>query len=345
MKKDKVMINKRKAILITGSAGLIGSKFAQWVLDNQPEYYVIGVDNMFGGYEENLPDNPRYFHFCMNVEDDEFENVFKSNFFEIEYVFHMACYAAEGLSPFVRKFNWTNNAISTANVINMCIKYNVKRLVYTSSMSVYGEGNGAERFDEDLTPAPLDPYAISKYACEMDIQSAGLTHDLDWCIIRPHNVYGENQNIWDRYRNVLGIWIYQKLNGEPLTIYGDGEQSRAFSYIDDSLPCFWNAAVYEKASKQIVNLGGMTGCTIKEACEIAQRVMEYDKVEYREARMEVKHAVPSYQKSIDILDYNETISLEEGFRRMYEWAQTQPNRERFKWPFYEIEQKIYSYWK
>lgn len=213
-------------------------------------------------------------------------------------------------------------------------------------MSVYGWGlKNGERFNEDDTLSPIDPYAISKYACEMDIKVAGEQHGLDWCIIRPHNVYGIGQNIWDKYRNVLGIWMYQALNDKPMLIYGDGKQTRAFSYIDDSLKCFWNAAVYDKASKQVVNLGGIEGITINDACDTLRNIIGYDKVAHMEARHEVKHAVPSFEKSIEILDYKYSTNLEEGLAKMWEWAKKQPKRIQYKWENYEITKGLYSYWR
>ncbi len=341
----------QKSVIITGVAGLLGSNLAYYILKYFPEYSVIGVDNMFGGLPENVPpendingDPTGFYFYQADVDSDVFENIFKQ--FNIEYVFHFAAYAAEGLSPFVRRFNWQNNSLSTARVINCCIEYGVKRLVYTSSMSVYGDGVKGQLFTEDLTPHPLDPYAISKYACELDIQSAGLQHGLDWCIIRPHNVYGIGQNIFDRYRNVLGIWMYQHLNGEPLTVYGSGEQTRAFSHIDDTTPCLWAAATYKEASKQIINVGGTKAYSINEAKDIMLEVFDWNAtVVYKEARYEVKHAVPSYQKSIDILDYQDRHGLLLGLKGMWAWAQTLKMRDRFKWPEYEITKGVYSYWK
>lgn len=332
----------RKSILITGNAGLIGANLANWILKNHPEYEVVGIDNLFGGYTENIDD--RVIFYKRDLSTDSLTDIFDTH--EFEYVYHLAAYAAEGLSPFMRKFNYSNNVLSTVNIINECIKHKVKRLIYTSSMSVYGWGIEKGRvFDEDDRPDPIDPYAISKYACEMDIKVAGEQHGLDWCIIRPHNVFGPLQNIWDKYRNVLGIWMYQILNNKPMLIYGDGEQTRAFSYIDDCLESFWNAAVCEKASKQIVNVGGEKGYTINEAAEILCKITGYNNVEHREARHEVKHAVPSPEKSKLILGYKQTTSLEEGLRKMWAWAQEQPNRKQYKWENYEITEGIYSYWK
>ena len=182
------------------------------------------------------------------------------------------------------------------------------------------------RFDEDDQPMPIDPYGIAKYACEMDIRVAGEQHGLDWCIIRPHNIYGKKQNIWDMYRNVLGIWMYQTLQKQPMLIYGDGEQTRAFTYVGDNMRPLWNAAILDEASKQIINLGGTQEYTINKAAEILCNITGYDNIEHKEPRHEVKWAVPTYQKSIDILGYENEHTLEDGLFRMWEWAKKQPNR-------------------
>ncbi len=327
-----------KSILITGVAGLLGSRMADWIIENQPEYQVIGIDNLSGGYLENLSDKIIFYQ--MDVSSDDLKPIFEQH--EVDYVYHFAAYAAEGLSPFIRKYNYNNNLLATANLVNECIIFDVKRLIFTSSMAVYGQGEPP--FDENDTPNPIDPYGVAKYACELDIRIAGEQHQLDWCIIRPHNVYGINQNIWDKYRNVLGIWMYQKLNNEPFTIFGDGKQERAFSYIDDCLPSFWNAATEAKASKQIFNLGGIHKTTILEAAEILSEIVGGAPIDFLESRHEVKYAYPTFQKSVDILNYKEITPLKEGLSKMWEWAQKQPVRERFKWEAYELNRGIYQYW-
>lgn len=331
----------QKSVLITGVAGLLGSRMAEWVLDNKPEYKVIGIDNLFGGYIENVDKRCKFYK--RDLATDNISDIFSNN--EIEYVFHFAAYAAEGLSPFMRMFNWQNNSVSTANVINQCIEHGVKRLIYTSSMSVYGHGNKKDRFDENDLPCPIDPYGVSKYACEMDIRIAGEQHGLDWCIIRPHNIYGIGQNIWDRYRNVLGIWMYKIINSLPMVIYGDGEQSRAFTYIDDILECMWKCAVNDNMSKEIVNLGGTIPYTVNEAAEILCNITGYNNVEHAEERFEVKFAVPTYHKSVDLLGFENKTSLEDGLSSMWEWAKKQPERLSYSWNNYEINKGIYSYWK
>ncbi len=335
-------MNNKKTILITGVAGLIGSRLADWILQNQPEYNIIGIDDLSGGYIENV--DPRIEFHRMNLiqQDSDLSLLFEKT--KPDYVFHFAAYAAEGLSPFIRQYNYDNNLKATAGIVNQCIKHTVKRLVFTSTLAVYGHGYGGI-FDESQIPKPIDPYGVAKYACEMDIQIAGEQHGLDWCIIRPHNVYGIKQNIWDKYRNVLGIWMYQHLNGESMTIFGDGTQTRAFSYIDDSLEPLWNSAILPTASKEIINLGGIKEYTINESCNTLQSIIGSGNIVYKEGRHEVKHSIPTWQKSIDILGFKHKTDLVDGLTEMWNWAKEQPNRSRFVWPSYELEKGIYSYWK
>ena len=331
-----------KNIIITGVAGLIGSRFADWILQNKTNYNIIGIDDLSGGYVENIDPKVKFYKINLSKDISELNDVFEK--YKPELVYHFAAYAAEGLSPFIRKFNYENNLISTAVIINECIKHDVKRLVFTSTMAVYGHGTGGI-FEESQIPNPIDPYGVAKYACEMDIKIAGEQHGLDWCIIRPHNVYGIKQNIWDKYRNVLGIWMFQYLNNQPMTIYGDGLQTRAFSYVNDSLEPLWNAGTFKSASKQIINLGGIQEISINEANEALKNVIGDGTTKYLQERHEVKFAIPSYQKSIDILNFEYKTNLYTGLNEMWNWAKDQPKRERFIWPEYELDKGIYSYWK
>lgn len=326
-------------ILITGVAGLIGSRLADWIVENKPEVKIIGIDDLSGGYRENVHKNVELWQ--MNLVNGNLRECFEKH--QFDYVYHFAAYAAEGLSPFIRSFNYENNLVATSKIINECIKYDVKRLIFTSTMAVYGHGNPP--FDETHLPAPIDPYGIAKYACEMDIQVAGEQHGLDWCIIRPHNVYGVKQNIWDKYRNVLGIWMYQHLNNEPMTIFGDGLQKRAFSFMDDCLEPLWNAAVSPKASKEIINLGGSIFYTIREANLILRDVIGGGDFVYKESRHEVRDAHPTWTKSMEILDYKEKTHLKKGLEIMWQWAKKQPKRQRFVWKNYELDKGIYEFWK
>jgi UDP-glucose 4-epimerase len=327
-------------ILITGVAGLLGSRLSDYIIENHSDVYIVGIDDMSGGYRENV--NPKVELWEMNLVNGNIEECFERH--QFDYVYHFAAYAAEGLSPFIRTYNYQNNLVATSRIITQCIKHNVKRLVFTSTLAVYGHQDG-KMFDEIQVPKPIDPYGVAKYGCEMDIQIAGEQHGLDWCIIRPHNVYGVKQNVWDKYRNVLGIWMYQHTINEPMTIFGDGTQTRAFSYIDDSLEPLWKASQDNRSSKEIINLGGIKEYSINEANEILREVVGGGTVKYFEGRHEVKHSIPTWQKSIDLLDFKHETDLKEGLTKMWEWVKTQPVRERFVWPFYELDKGIYSFWK
>ncbi len=332
-------------IVVTGAAGLFGVNFVSYLLKETNET-IVAIDSLFGGNIECLPVHDRVIFMKGDLSDKTFQKNLENGIFKkypIKYVFHFAAYAAEGLSPFIRCFNYQNNLIATAFIVNMCIQYDVKRLVFTSSMAVYGDQEAP--FDEEMTPKPIDPYGVAKFAAEMDIQIAAKQHGLEYCIIRPHNVYGPYQNIWDPYRNVLGIWMYKSLNGMPITIYGDGSQKRAFSYIGDVVPCLWRAATDARARNQIINLGGIKPYSIKESAEIMSKITGNENIQNLEGRHEVKNAYSTYQKSIDLLDFEDRTSLSEGLEAMWNWAKSQPKKEQKRWSQYEIDKKMYSFWK
>ena len=331
----------KEVILITGVAGLIGSKLADWIIENYPEYDVVGIDDLSGGYLENVNKQVLFYKDDLSNKTS-IESIFNKH--KPLYVFHLAAYAAECLSPFIRQFNYNNNLVNTSIIVNQCIIHKVKRLVFTSSLAVYGYGKGG-LFDELQIPSPIDPYGVAKFACEMDIKIAGEQHGLDWCVLRPHNVYGEKQNLWDKYRNVIGIWMYQALNDQPMSIFGDGEQTRAFSYIDDILSPMFKSAILDSASKQIINLGGSIEYSLNKCNEIVRDVTGYNNLQHFEARHEVKHPIPTWKKSAEILGYTHKTDLKTGIENMWEWAKTQPKRKQQIWDSYELDNGIYSYWK
>lgn len=330
-------------VLVTGCAGLLGSNFCEYLLENIDNIEIIGVDDLSGGYIENVDKRVKFLKTNLTDKEDQkiIEKEFKDGY--VDYIFAFAAIACEGLSPFIRQYTFMNNAVANAFLINCGIKYKIKRFVYTSSMAVYGKGQVP--FNEDLLPNPIDTYGIAKYACEMDLKVAYDQHGLEYCIIRPHNVYGKYQNIWDPYRNVLGIWMYNALHNKPFTIYGDGEQTRAFSYINDILPCLWKAAIKDSAKNEIVNVGGMKHISLNDAKDILSKITNHNDCVYLEKRHEVKHAWSTYQKSVDILDYKETVTLERGLQLMWNWVKTCPDREKKYWKEYELDTNIYSYWK
>ena len=197
-------------IFVTGCAGLLGSNYSRHLINNGHE--VIGIDNLSGGYKAFVPKGENFTFIKLNLERrKKLAELFKEH--KPDLLFHFAAYAAEGLSPFIRNFNYRNNLICSANLINPCIECGTK-IVFTSSMAVYG---GQEPpFTEDKQPQPIDPYGVAKYAVECDLKLAHEQFGLRYNIVRPHNVLGTYQNIWDRYRNVIGIFIRKTLNGIPI---------------------------------------------------------------------------------------------------------------------------------
>jgi UDP-glucose 4-epimerase len=329
-----------KTVMITGVAGLLGSRLADWILENEPNTIVVGIDDLSGGYLENVHRDVKFYKYDISQHPFLVDNLV--SVYKPEVIFHMAAYAAEALSPFIRTFNYQNNLIATSNIINSAIRHNVRRVVFTSSMAVYG--NGEPPFSEDSPRNPIDPYGVAKMACEMDLQIAGEQHELDWCIIRPHNVYGAKQNIWDSYRNFIGIAMYKGLVGDPITVYGDGLQTRAFSYIDDSLAPLWRAGFDEEASKQIINLGGIQESSILEVANIVSELSGASII-HLPPRHEVRHAYSTWQKSVDILGFEHKTNLYDGIKKMWDWAKEQPKRPRQIWDNYELDKGLYPYWQ
>lgn len=326
-------------VLITGVAGLIGSHLAEYLVPKG--YEVYGVDNLSGGYIENVPQEVKFF--AGDLKDRRWlSRVFKK--IEPNYVYHLAAYAAEGLSPFIRNFNYENNLLCSTNVINECIKNEVSKIIFTSSMAVYGKGKPP--FKETDQPQPEDPYGISKYAVEMDLKQAYDQFGLNYSIVRPHNVIGTRQNIWDKYRNVIGIWIRRVLAKESIVIFGDGKQKRAFSDIKFCLEPL--EKLMDGHDGEIFNLGSDQEYKLKDVAEIVQYIARdygFDpEIGYLEARHEVKDAYCDHSKAKKILKFRDETNLIETIQEMFEWAMKQESRE-VKQMKYEIQKDMYSYWK
>ena len=326
--------------LVTGCAGLIGSHFTRHLLDRGHD--VVGIDDLSGGYIDNV-DSRLDFYERNLVDSDSLCKVFSDT--KPEYVYHFAAYAAVGVSPFIRKFNYTNNVVASANVINNCINHNVRKMVFTSSMDVYGSVCEPP-YTEDLAPVPEDPYGIAKYAVEMDLKQASRLFGLRYSVVRPHNVFGIYQNIWDKYRNVLGIWIRQILSGQPVTIFGDGSQVRSFSDIKYYMEPLERLSLL--GDGQIYNVGADTNITILEAanrlCSVARKLGYSTNIVHLEPRDEVKLAYCDHSKAREQLGFIDNTDFEELVENMFLWAASQPKRE-VKMIKYEVEKKLYSFWK
>jgi UDP-glucose 4-epimerase len=236
-----------------------------------------------------------------------------------DYVYHLAAYAAEGLSHFIRRFNYENNLISSMILLNQSVLHGVRCFVFTSSIAVYGTNQTP--MSEDLVPRPEDPYGIAKYAVELDLAAADRMFGLRHVILRPHNVYGERQNIADRYRNVIGIFMNQVMQGRPMPIFGDGLQSRAFSHVDDVAPIIAPAPLLEEASGRTFNVGADHPYTVLQLAEAVARAFDAEpRVVHLPARSEVLHAYASHDLVREVFRTPPPMPLSEGLRRMAEWC-------------------------
>jgi len=316
-----------KTALVTGAAGFIGSHVAAQCRDLGMK--VVAMDDMSGGFESNIPEGVEF------VKGDCQDALLLQELFskhKFTYVYHIAAYAAEGLSHFVRSYNYRVNLLASVELLNMAVKHKVNCFIFTSSIAVYGsagdnlgEGIDEKVCDENLTPAPEDPYGISKYAFEMDLKAAKQLFGLDYVVFRPHNVYGPHQNMYDKYRNVVGIFINQIFHDRPLTVFGDGEQTRAFSYIDDVAPVIAKGPLVEKARNEIFNVGADTPYTVNVlANEIKTALDKPDhKINHEPPRHEVVNAVSNHDKVKKFYGTAKAEDLSVGLKKTIDWYTTQ----------------------
>lgn len=329
----------KKNVLVTGGAGFIGSHVVRHCLDMG--FDVIALDDLSGGFEDHVPNGAKFIK--GTITDAEFvKGLF--NEYSFDYVYHLAAYAAEGLSHFIRRFNYNNNLIGSINLINESVKYKVKCFVFTSSIAVYGKGQVP--MTEEMTPIPEDPYGISKYAVELDLRSAHEMFGLNYVVFRPHNVYGENQNIGDKYRNVIGIFMNQIMQGKQLTIFGDGTQTRAFSYIDEVAIPIAKSVELKDAYNQVFNIGADKPYTVNELAKVVCKEFNVaSDIKYLNARNEVLHAYSDHSKAHKVFGGQiGTINLVEGISRMAKWAKKVGARKSQEFDNIEIIEKLPDGW-
>jgi len=324
--------------LVTGGAGFIGSHVARHCLNMGQK--VIVLDDLSGGFEDHLPEGVTFVHGSIN-DVSLVQNLFNEHKFD--YVYHLAAYAAEGLSHFIRNFNYNNNLVGSVNLINESVKHKIKCFVFTSSIAVYGKGQLP--MTEEMTPIPEDPYGISKYAVELDLRSAHEMFGLNYVVFRPHNVYGENQNIGDKYRNVIGIFMNQIMQNKPLTIFGDGSQTRAFSYIDDVAIPIAKCVDIKEAYNEVFNIGADKPYTVKELAEVVSNYFNVGtNINYLNARNEVMHAYSDHTKANRVFGEPTGIDLKEGIAKMAEWAKKVGARASAEFSNIEITEKLPDGW-
>jgi len=328
-----------KKILVTGGAGFIGSHVAEALINRG--YSVTILDDLSGGFVDNIAPGASFVEGSIN--DVELVN----RLFEQERytnVFHLAAYAAEGLSHFIKRFNYNNNLIGSANLINASINYGVKCFVFTSSIAVYGTTPQLP-MTEETPPHPEDPYGIAKLAVEQELRVCKEMFDLNYIVFRPHNVYGERQNIGDKYRNVVGIFMNQILQGKPMTIFGDGNQTRAFSHIADVAPIIAESIDVSQAYNQIFNIGADQPYSVNKLAECVARAMGVEaEMIHMPARNEVIHAYSSHAKVARVFGERKLITLEEGLGRMASWVKQHGARASQKFQNIEVTKNFPVAW-
>lgn len=325
--------------LVTGGAGFIGAHVVNELVEMN--HKVIVLDDLSGGFEENV--NPKATFIKGSIMDhDLLEKLFEEHKFD--YVYHLAAYAAEGLSHFIRRFNYNNNLIGSVNLINESIKHKVKKFVFTSSIATYGAIEPPMR--EDSVPQPEDPYGIAKLAVEADLKTAHEMFGLDYVIFRPHNVYGEYQNLGDKYRNVVGIFMNQLMQGKSLSVFGDGKQTRAFSYIGDVAPHIANCVNIPEATNEVFNIGADYEFTVNELAETVMEAMEMEQpLMHLPPRNEVVHAYADHSKMKRVFKVEgEGTSLREGISKMAKWAKEAGITKSEKFENIEVTENLPSFW-
>lgn len=328
-------------MLVTGAAGFIGSHVAEHLVKAGHEVAVL--DDLSGGFALNVPNGATFF--MGNICDVALINdMFAQK--QFDYVFHLAAYAAEGLSHFIKRFNYTNNVIGSVNLINAAVNHGAKGFIYTSSIAAYGHIPAATPALETDPPQPIDSYGIAKYAVERELFASREMFGLDYIIFRPHNVYGERQNIGDRYRNVVGIFINQCLKGEPLPLFGDGQQIRSFSYVGDVAPVIAESWRVADARNQIFNLGSDHLCTIEGLARLVCANMGVPYlVKHHPARNETFCPTANHEKARRVFGIEHETKLTVGIERMCAWAKKHGARESKPFEQIEIRKNLPESWR
>ena len=307
------MPQNKKKILVTGVAGFLGSHLSEKLVELG--HSVIGLDNMIGGYEDNVPDKIE-FH---NVDCCDFEKI-KILMKNVEVVYHCAATAHEGLSVFSPYEITKNNYLASVSIFSAAVNAKVKRIIFCSSMARYGDQ--VTPFTEKMNPKPVDPYAISKVASEEVLKNLCELNGIEWVIAIPHNIIGPRQKSDDPFRNVVSIMINRMLQGKAPIIYGDGNQTRCFSYIDDCLSCLIPMLDQKNLNKETINIGpDEEFVTINKIAEICSNItgVNLNPIYKKDRPKEVKHATCSADKARALLKYETKVTLNEGIKKTFDY--------------------------
>jgi UDP-glucose 4-epimerase len=320
----------KKKILVTGAAGFLGSHLSEKLSDVGHD--VIGIDNMIGGYEDNVPKNIK-FHKIDCCDLKKVQEIMKG----IQVVYHCAATAHEGLSVFSPFEITKNNYLASVAIFSAAVNEKVKRIIFCSSMARYGEQKSP--FHENMKPMPVDPYAISKVASEEVLKNLCELNNIEWVIAVPHNIIGPRQKYDDPFRNVVSIMINRMMQGKAPIIYGDGKQTRCFSYVDDCLSCLMPMLDQKNLNKQVINIGpDEEFVTINKVAELCSNItgVNLNPIYKKDRPKEVKHATCSADKARKLLNYETKVDLFNGIKNTFDYI-----KDRGVKPFdYHIELEI-----
>ena len=314
-------MNSKYKILVTGAAGFLGSHLAEKL--HNLNHTVVGIDNMLGGYEDNIIKDIE-FHKIDCCDLPKVQEVMKG----VDIVYHCAATAHEGLSVFSPYEITKNNYLASVSIFTAAVNNKVKRIVYCSSMARYG--NLKTPFTEDMEPNPIDPYAISKVASEKVLANLCELNNIEYVIAVPHNIIGPRQKYDDPFRNVVSIMLNRMLQKKAPIIYGDGEQRRCFSYIDDCISCLIPMMDQKNLHKEIINIGpDEEFVTVNKVAEICSNVSGFNSepIYKKDRPQEVKHALCSADKARKLLNYKTRTSLRAGIVKTFDYIKKRGTRE------------------
>ena len=298
-------------VFITGIAGFLGSNLAEWCL--KKNYQVLGCDNLVGGDKENIKDMDIEF---FNIDCENLEKMTKATK-GVDVLCHAASYAHEGLSSVSPTLICRNNMMGSVATFTSAIKNNVKRIVFCSSMARYGDI--PVPYKEEDIPNPVDPYGVTKLAAENILKILSKTYGFEYNIAVPHNIIGPKQKYDDPFRNVASIMINLMLQKRRPIIYGNGEQKRCFSDIDDCLSCLDKLMFNKDIKSQIVNIGPDEELiSINNLFELISNKLKFNEppIYINERPNEVFEAMCSSDKARKLLNYQTKISLNDSMDQM-----------------------------
>ena len=298
---------KGKNVLVTGGAGFIGSNIVDRL---SPENKVIVLDNLFSGLISNLEESKNQITF---IKGDILDKALvKDIVAEVEFIFHLAAHVGNIRSLKDPYFDMDVNIKGTLNLLEACRDSNIKRFVYTSSGAIFGEAKYLP-IDEDHPLNPESPYAVSKLAAEKYCFAFHKVYDVPTVALRYFNVYGPRQDT-SEYANAISIFLSKTKEGKPLTIFGDGKQTRDFVFIEDVVNANILAATQPAAAGEIFNIATGRATSINQLTDLIKQVSTREnQITYAPPRAgEVRDSRANIEKTRKLLGYNPKTSFKEG---------------------------------